>query len=138
MRAPFRLSRAVAGRMKAQRSGSIINITSLSAELAFPDNPAYVAFKGGLKQLGKALALDLAPFGIRVNNLGPGYIHTEMTRKSFEDPPRHEERAARSALNRWGEPEDLQGPAIFLASPASAFVTGQDLYVDGGWMIKGL
>mgnify|MGYP000232764922 CR=1 FL=1 len=79
LRVPFELSQRAAREMKVQGQGSIINITSLNAELAFPDNPAYVAFKGGLKQLSKALALDLGCFGIRVNSIGPGYIKTQMT-----------------------------------------------------------
>jgi NAD(P)-dependent dehydrogenase (short-subunit alcohol dehydrogenase family) len=137
LKAPFRLSRAVAGAMR-DRGGSIINITSLNAEMAFPNNPAYVAFKGGLKQLTKALALDLAPYGIRVNSIGPGYMRTEMTKKSYSDPVLHEDRRRRTALGRWGEPSDLAGAVIYLASGASAYVTGADLYVDGGWLIKGL
>ena len=124
--------------MKTQGQGSIINITSLNAELAFPDNPAYVAFKGGLKQLTKALALDLGSSGIRVNSIGPGYIRTEMTSRSWANQPARQLRAERSVLKRWGEPTDLAGAVIYLASDASSFVTGQDVYVDGGWLIKGL
>jgi len=138
LRAPFRLARAVARVMRDAGRGSIINITSLNAELAFPDNPAYVAFKGALKQLTKALALDLGPAGIRVNNIGPGYFRTDMTRGSYADPELRRQRAGRTALGRWGEPEDLAGAVIYLASRASAYVTGQDLYVDGGWLARGL
>ncbi len=85
LKAPFELSREVARYMKRENSGVIINITSLNSELAFPDNPAYVAFKGALRQLGKSLALDLGKYNIRVNNIGPGYFRTSMTRKSWED-----------------------------------------------------
>ncbi len=138
LKAPFRISQAIARPMREAGQGSIINITSLNAELAFPDNPAYVAFKGGLKQLGKSMALDLGPYGIRVNNVGPGYFHTDMTRISYADPERNRQRRERTVLGRWGQPEDLAGVIIFLASPASAYITGQDFYVDGGWLIKGL
>ncbi|MBF0179142.1 MAG: glucose 1-dehydrogenase [Magnetococcales bacterium] len=138
LKAPFRIAQAVAAHMRERGSGSIINITSLNAELAFPDNPAYVACKGGLKQLGKSLAMDLGPFGIRVNNVGPGYFHTDMTRKSYADPERNRQRRERTVLGRWGEPRDLAGVIVFLASPASSYITGQDFYVDGGWLIKGL
>lgn len=138
LRVPFELSQCVSREMRSQGRGSIINITSLNAELAFPDNPAYVAFKGALKQLTKALALDLGAFGIRVNAIGPGYIRTQMTSRSWADDEARELRAERSVLKRWGEPADLAGAVVYLASDASAFVTGQDLYIDGGWLIKGL
>ncbi len=136
--APYELSRKVAEVMKENNSGSIINITSLNAELAFPNNPAYVTFKGALKQLSKSMALELGKYNIRVNNVGPGYMKTEMTKKSWSDPVIHEERKNKTVLNRWGTPEDLAGPIVFLASDASGYVTGQDIYVDGGWLIKGL
>ena len=118
--------------------GSIINITSLNAELAFPDNPAYMSFKGALRQLTKSAALDLGQHNIRVNGVGPGYFKTEMTRASWEDKEKFEARKERTVLKRWGEPEDLVGVCVFLASDASAYITGQNIYVDGGWSIKGL
>ncbi|MFQ5754402.1 MAG: SDR family oxidoreductase, partial [bacterium] len=136
--APFKLSKLVARYMIQQTGGSIINITSLAAELGFPDNPAYVAFKGGLKQLSKALAKDWAKYSIRVNNLGPGYFKTEMTKKSWENIASREARSNKTLLGRWGEGDDLVGPAIFLASDASKYMTGQDLYIDGGWLANGL
>ena len=136
--APFQLARRLAPRMKEHGGGSIINITSIVAELGFPNNPAYVAAKGALKQLTKSLAVDLGPYGIRVNNLGPGYFHTDMASRSWSDPERREARACRTLLGRWGEPEDLAGAVIFLASNASRYMTGQDLYIDGGWLAKGL
>ncbi len=136
--APFEMCRLAAARMVKQGGGSIINITSLNAELAFPDNPAYMAFKGGLRQLTRSLALDLGRHGVRANCIAPGYMRTEMTRGSWSDPEREKARADRTEIGRWGQPEDLAGAVIFLASPASAYVTGQDLFVDGGWSIKGL
>jgi len=136
LEAPFRLIRAFAAMMRDQGDGSIVNITSIVAELGAPDNPAYAAAKGGLKQLTKALALDLGPHGIRVNNVGPGYFRTDMTRYSWDDPQRRAERAQRTVLGRWGQPDDLAGLVVLLASDASRYITGQDLYVDGGWLAK--
>lgn len=136
--AAFQLARGLAPLMIPGQSGSIINITSLNAEQGFPGNPAYLASKGALKQLSKSLAVDLAPHGIRVNSIGPGYFHTDMNSLSWNDPERREQRSSHTLLGRWGEPEDLAGAVIFLASAASAYVTGQDIYVDGGWLTKGL
>ena len=139
LKAPFRISQSVAQHMKKEQlSGSIINITSLNSEVAFPNNPAYVAFKGALKQLGKSMALDFGPYGIRVNNVGPGYFRTDMTRQSYSDPHSYKLRLERTVLGRWGDPRDLAGIVVYLASSASSYVTGQDFYVDGGWLIKGL
>ena len=122
--------------MLKQKNGSIINITSINAELGFPRNPAYNASKGGLKMLGKAFAKDWSRFGIRVNNIGPGYIKTDMTSKRFANKKFRLERQNQTLLGRWGEPDDLIGPCIFLASDASRYMTGQDLYIDGGWIIN--
>lgn len=138
LRAPFELSKNISKIMKQNKSGSIINITSLNAELAFPDNPAYVAFKGALKQLTKSLAIDLGQYGIRANNVGPGYFKTEMTIKSWNDINRKNKINDKTILKRWGMPEDLAGIIIYLSSDASSYVTGQDIYIDGGWLAKGL
>jgi gluconate 5-dehydrogenase len=138
LEAPFQLARLVAPRMRELGGGSIINMTSIGAELGFPDNPAYLAAKGALKQLTRSLAFDLGRHGIRVNNLGPGYFRTDMVSASWSDPERRAARAGRTLLGRWGEPEDLAGAILFLASDASRYMTGQDLYVDGGWLARGL
>lgn len=136
--AVFECCRLVAPYMVQGSYGSIINVTSIGAELGFPGNPGYVASKGGLAAMTRALALDFGANGIRVNNLVPGYVHTAMTDASYSDPERRAARAARTMLGRWGEPEDLMGAAIFLASRASSYVTGTDIFVDGGWTAKGL
>jgi gluconate 5-dehydrogenase len=136
LRAAYAACRAAAPRMGA--GGSIINVASIGGLTGFPDNPGYVASKGGLRLLTKALAVDYGPRGVRVNALVPGYIHTEMTAASFADPERHAQRAAHTCLGRWGEVADLVGAAVFLASDASRYMTGQDLVVDGGWTAKGL
>ncbi len=138
LRAVFVLSQLVAVHMAKRNSGVIVNITSINAEQGFPGNPAYVASKGGLKQLSKALACDWAKYNIRVNSLGLGYFQTDMTKKSFHDPELKKQRDQHMLLGRWGEPHDLVGPIIFLCSDASRYMTGQDLYIDGGWLAKGL
>jgi len=130
----FYCSQAVVEHMVKKRKGSIINITSINAELGFPRNPSYNAAKGGLKMLAKSFAKDWSRFGIRVNNIGPGYIKTEMTVKRFTNKKTMLERQNQTLLGRWGEPDDLVGPCIFLASDASKYMTGQDIYVDGGWL----
>jgi len=135
LKAPYELSRKVAKHMK-ENGGSIVNITSLNSELGFPNNPAYISTKGGLKQLTKSLAVDLGRYNIRVNNLGPGYIRTNMTKLGWKNNRKKIE--DRTVLGRWGEPNDLIGAAIFLLSEASSYVTGQDIYVDGGYLAKGL
>ena len=124
--------------MLKQQSGSIITVTSIGSILAFPGNPGYVASKGGLRMMTKAMALDLGAGNVRVNSLVPGYIHTDMTHASYSDPRKSQERADRTMLGRWGNVNDLVGAAIFLASDASSYVTGIDLIVDGGWTAKGL
>jgi len=139
LKVPFLLSQQVAKCMiQKGEGGSIINITSIEAELGFPKNPAYAAAKGGLRQLTKAFANDWAKYHIRVNSIGPGKMRTLMNKVSYADPKLKKERDSRMMLDRWGEPEDLAGPAVFLASDASAYITGQDIYVDGGWLAKGL
>ena len=117
---------------------SIVFVTSINSALGFPGNPGYVAAKGGLRQLTRALAMDFGSRGIRVNALAPGYVRTAMTEASFADPAKREARSSRTILGRWGDPGDLVGAAVFLASDASAYVTGQEIFVDGGWTAKGL
>lgn len=134
----FKLCQLVGQEMIKKKKGSIINITSIGAELGFPENPAYVSSKGGLKMLTKALARDWAKYNIRVNNLVPGYMRTDMTDKSYKDTKLYKERLNRMMIKRWGKPEDLIGPAIFLASDSSSYVTGIDLFVDGGWTANGM
>ena len=118
--------------------GSILNVGSIGGLQGFPGNPGYVASKGGLRMLTKALALDYAEKGINVNCLIPGYIKTDMTKKSYDNPNANSERLKRMIVKRWGSPEDLVGAAIFLVSNASNYITGTDLIVDGGWTAKGL
>jgi len=121
-----------------KKKGSVINITSLGAELAFPKNPIYQVSKAGLRQLTKAFARDYSKFGIRFNNICPGYIKSKMTVKSYNDPKKNKIRSNRTLLNYWGDTFDLVGPVIFLLSDSSNYITASDIYVDGGWMAKGI
>ena len=118
--------------------GSIINFTSINAAQAMPNNPAYAAAKSGVLMLTKALAYDWGKYGIRVNNLGPGYTRTSMNARSLCNTKAYELRANNSMLGRWAQPEEMVGPVIFLASDASSYITGIDLWVDGGWLAKGI
>lgn len=137
LHAAFAMCSAVCPIMANQKSGSIINITSLGAELAFPNNPSYQVSKAGLRQLTKAIACDWGEVGVRANNICPGYINTAMTAKSFADNDLHQQRRNNTLMKRWGEPTDLVGPTIFLISDASSYITGSDIYVDGGWTANG-
>ena len=131
----FFLSQAFAReRIASGKPGKIINIGSLSCEATRPTLAAYTASKGGIRQLTKALAVEWAKYKINVNAIGPGYFATEMTRPLTENPDFDKWVRKKTPLGRWGKPDDLVGAAIFLASAASDFVTGQVLYVDGGWL----
>ena len=136
--AAYNLSNKVCKIMSKRKKGSIINITSLAAERGFIGNPSYQVSKAGLKQLTKALACDWGQKNIRINNVCPGYIKTPMTMRSFKNSNLKKNRDARMILKRWGEPKDLVGPCIFLASDSSSYITGSDIFVDGGWLAKGL
>ena len=135
---PYRLCGLIAPLMADRGGGSIINVTSMNAELAGPGNPAYITAKAALRLLTKAVARDFGLRGVRANNLCPGYVKTRMTAISQSDPASYEERRSHTMLGRWAEPDDLVGPALFLASDLSRYVTGIDLHVDGGWTAKGL
>lgn len=133
---PYLMSKHVVNLMNF--GSSIINITSLNSMFAFPNNPSYVSSKGGLSQLTKSLALDLGSLGIRANAVAPGYIKTDMTSVSFNDSFKNKMIKNKTILRRWGDPKDLVGVCIFLASEASSYITGQEIFVDGGWSAKGM
>jgi 2-deoxy-D-gluconate 3-dehydrogenase len=130
----FRLCRAAGKRMIAGGRGKIVNVSSLLAFQGGITVPAYAASKGGVAQLTKALANEWASKGVNVNAIAPGYIHTENTAALAADPVRNRQITERIPAGRWGEPADLGGAAVFLASRASDYVSGHVLVVDGGWM----
>jgi NAD(P)-dependent dehydrogenase (short-subunit alcohol dehydrogenase family) len=117
----------------AETGGSIVNTASMLAFFGGGLVPGYAASKGGIVQLTKSLAIAYAPDGVRVNAIAPGWIRTPLTATLQDDPARAAAILARTPMGRWGEPGDLAGPALFLASPLAAFVTGAVLPVDGGY-----
>jgi len=134
LKGTFLCCQAVGRVMIKQKRGKIINISSIASFIGGKNIPAYVASKGGVSQLTKSLASDWAKYNIRVNAIGPGYFMTDLTEALRRDPQRFSAINARIPLGRWGEPEDLAGIAVFLASDASDYITGQTIFVDGGWL----
>jgi 2-deoxy-D-gluconate 3-dehydrogenase len=138
----FTLCRAVGKHMLEQlpispgsgRKGTIINLASLLSFSGGVTVPAYAASKGGIAQLTKALSNEWAGKGVTVNAIAPGYIATEMNTALMEDENRSRSIMERIPMGRWGEPEDFKGVVVWLASRASAYVTGEVVTVDGGWM----
>ncbi|HST80269.1 MAG TPA: SDR family oxidoreductase [Kineosporiaceae bacterium] len=130
----FLVGREVARRMVPRGTGKIVNICSLQSEVARPGIAAYSATKGALKMLTKGMCADLAPSGIQVNAIGPGYFATELTAALVSDEKFSAWVKGRTPAGRWGDVQDLIGALIFLSSSASDFVNGQILYVDGGML----
>jgi len=121
-------------RKKAGKAGRIINIGSLTCHGARPTTAAYASSKGGLLMLTKTLAVEWAKYHINVNAIGPGYIATELTEPLWSDEDFTRWVLSKTPLGRWGQPDDLVGTAVLLASKAGEFITGQIIYVDGGWL----
>jgi len=132
LRAVFFTCQAVGKVMIKQGGGKIINIASLTTAFGIPYIQAYCAAKGGVGQLTKSLAVEWAPYHINVNAIGPGFFMTDLSRGLHKDPEKSRRIKQRIPLGRFGEPEDLAGAVIFLASAASDYVTGHILWVDGG------
>jgi len=132
--AQFILSREIGKDMVARRSGKIIFTASLLTFQGGITVPGYAASKGGIGQLTKALANEWAKYGVQVNAIAPGYIVTDNTEALRSDPVRYPAILERIPAGRWGEPDDFKGAAVFLASPASNYVNGEILTIDGGWM----
>jgi NAD(P)-dependent dehydrogenase (short-subunit alcohol dehydrogenase family) len=133
LRGAFLLSREIGRHMLERRSGCQINIASLNTDRPLKNVMPYAVSKAGIAQMTRALALEWGPSGIRVNAIAPGFIVTDLTRKLWSDETMQAWGLANTPQRRLGTPDDLIGAALFLASPASAFITGQILYVDGGF-----
>jgi len=130
---PFLVTRALLPAMKARRRGKIINVCSLAADLGRPNIVPYAASKGALRMLTRALAVEVAPSNIQVNGISPGFFKTEMNAALIGDAEFSAWVSRRTPAGRWGEPPEIAGAAVFLASKAADYVTGHVLYVDGGF-----
>lgn len=130
----FRTAQAFHGQLRT-RKGSLINLASMYASFGSPKNPAYGASKAAVTQLTKSLAIAWAADGIRVNAVAPGFIVTMQSVRSRADPAHVAAVNLRTPMGRWGQPDDIAGPVLFLASPAAAFMTGTCLAIDGGYSI---
>ena len=119
----------------AESRGSVVNIASMYATFGSPRNPAYGASKAAVQQLTRSLAIAWAPDGIRVNAVAPGFVVTEQSARSRQDPTHIANVEARTPMRRWGQPGDIAGPVLFLASPLAGFMTGTCLAVDGGYSV---
>lgn len=119
----------------ALKGGALINVASMYARFGSPRNPAYGASKAGVEQMTKSLAIAWADDGIRVNAIAPGFVVTEQSARARTDPEFTNAVEARTPLGRWGQPSDIAGAALFLASDAAAFITGVTLPVDGGYSV---
>jgi len=133
LKGAFNVARAFARTLDGE-DGAIVNLCSLSSEVGIPTAVPYTASKSGLAGMTRALAVEWAPLGIRVNGLGPGYFRTEMTEPFFAAEDWQQSMLARIPQRRFGELDDLVGAAVFLCAPAAAYLTGQILYVDGGYL----
>ncbi len=129
----FLVTQAVVPQMIENGYGKVINMSSILGAVGLPHQVAYASSKGGVDQMTKVMALEWAKLGVRVNAIGPTYFETELVTQIREDPERFNFINDRTPMGRWGYLPELEGTIIFLASAASDFITGQTLYVDGGW-----
>ena len=133
--APYLVSQAVMPDMITRKRGKIIHIASLMSELARPSVVPYIAAKGGVRQLTRGMAVELAPHNIQVNAIAPGYFATEMNRALLDDPAFDAWVKKRTPAGRWGQPDEIAGVALFLASAAANYVTGQIIMIDAGMSV---
>jgi gluconate 5-dehydrogenase/2-deoxy-D-gluconate 3-dehydrogenase len=133
---PFFLAQALVPAMKEKRWGRIVNFASLQSERAMPNGISYGASKGGIAQVTRAMAEAWSKHGVTANALAPGFFRTELTGPVFQDPVLSQKLSDQTCIGRNGDPADLDGPLLFFCSDASAYVTGQVLYVDGGFTAK--
>jgi len=136
IRAAFRVSQAVARGMVAQGSGSIIHMSSQMGHVGAPLRTVYCMTKHAIEGLTKAMAVELAPMGVRVNAIAPTFVETPLTQPMLDDPAFRDEVLSRIPLNRLGQVEDIASGVLYLASDAAAMVTGESLRVDGGWTAR--
>ena len=132
---PFLVTRALLPAMKARRRGKIVNVCSLASEIGRPNIVPYAASKGGLQMLTRALAVEVAPFGIQVNGIAPGFFATAMNAALTADQDFDAWVRKRTPAGRWGEPAEVAGAAVFLVSDAASYVNGHVLFVDGGFSV---
>ena len=133
--APFLVSQAVLPAMIEQKRGKIIHVASLMSELARPTVVPYTAAKGGVRQLTRGMAIELAPHNIQVNAIAPGYFATELNRALLDNAEFNAWVCKRTPAGRWGQPDEIAGLAVFLASQAADYMTGQTLFLDGGMSV---
>ena len=134
--APFFMTQALAPQMKSRNWGRVINVASLQSYRAFPNSAPYGAAKGGVVQLTRAIAQEWSKFGITCNAIGPGFFPTGLTEPVFSNPELVKMHAERTAIGRNGQMADIYGLAVFLASEASAYITGQTIMLDGGYTVS--
>ena len=130
--AVYALSRSAAAFMRAQHGGRIINMSALASAVGLPHGPSYAASKGGLEALTRMLSVSLGQYGITVNAISPGYFATETNATMQADETLRHKLEGRTSLRRWGQPHEIAGAAVFLASDEASYITGQVLTVDGG------
>jgi len=135
LRGYFLVAQAVAPHMIRQGRGKVIHLSSIFGTVGMNNQLAYACSKGGINQMTKVMAIEWAPHNIQVNAIGPTYFETPLVAQLRNDPERFRFINERTPMGRWGQPEELEGTVIFLASRASDFITGQTIYVDGGWTI---
>ncbi|MFC1977232.1 SDR family NAD(P)-dependent oxidoreductase [Chloroflexota bacterium] len=131
----FLVAQAVVPQMIDRGYGKVINMSSILGTVGLPDQVAYASSKGGIDQMTKVMAIEWAKQGVRVNAIGPTYFETDLVTQIRDDPEKFKFINERTPMGRWGYPPELEGIVIFLASPASDFITGQTIYIDGGWTI---
>jgi NAD(P)-dependent dehydrogenase (short-subunit alcohol dehydrogenase family) len=132
----FNVLRAAGRIMTAQRRGNIVLFSSIRSLVVEPGQSVYSATKAGILQLARGAASEFGPYGVRVNCVGPGVIETPLTAPIKNNKEWFDAYGAKSVFNRWGKPEEMVGPTLFLASDAASFVTGTIIYADGGWLAQ--
>ena len=136
MKGNFNVLRAAGRVMTAQRRGSIVLFSSIRSQVVEPGQSVYAATKAGILQMARGAASEFGPFGVRVNCVAPGVIETPLTAPIKDNKAWFEAYAAKTVFNRWGRPDEMVGPTLFLASDAASYVTGTVIFADGGWLAQ--